>query len=57
MWYFFVGMAAVFFVLYTSVDFNTGQVTYTVQLHSFVFEDCRKSHFNPNPDAVLVWKR
>ena len=23
-----------------------------VQLHGFVFEGCRKSHFNPNPDAV-----
>ena len=24
-------------------------MTYTVQLHSFVFEDSRKSHFNLNP--------
>ena len=41
-----------FFCVDTSVDFNSVQVEYTVQLHGFVFEDCRKSHFNPNPDAV-----
>ena len=50
-WYFFVSMAAVILLFDTSVDFNTVQVTYTVQLHSFVFEDCRKSHFNSIQDA------
>ena len=29
------------------------RVPYTVQLHSFVFEDCRKSHFNSIQDADL----
>ena len=49
-WYFFEGMAA---IIIFCVDFNTVQVEYTVQLHGFVFEDCRKSHFTSIPDAVL----
>ena len=35
------------------VDFNTVQVEYTVQLHGFAIEDCRKSHFNSIQDADL----
>ena len=56
-WYFFVGKAAVIFIVLIPVLISIQCRTYTVQLQNFAFEDCRKSHFNLNPDAVLVWKR
>ena len=49
----FRGCGCRFFCVDTNVDFNTEQVTYTVQLHSFVFEECRKSHFDLIQDADL----
>ena len=41
----------------TPVDFSAVQVKSTVQLHGLSFEDCRKSHFNSIPDAVLLFER
>ena len=39
------------------VDVNTVQVEFSVQLHGFSFEDCRKTHFNSIPDAVLCLEK
>ena len=46
-------MAVVILCVDASVDLNTVQVKSMGQLHGFSFEDCRKSHFNSIPDAVL----
>ena len=49
----FRGYGCRYFCVDTSVDFNTVQVKSTVQLHGLSFDECRKSHFNSIPDAVL----